>query len=678
MLFPGYRRQLSARNENWLRTDDEHAPYVVVSRSSSRRDAFDIGNGGEIDPAPLYDKPGVVGRSGNGGGKVQKNAAPQAGDDTFQASESGTVAGDLLANDVDRDGDALSVVAVDGVALIDDADGTTIALASGALLAIRADGTFSYDPNGAFDMLHSGETAVDGVEYMVSDGRGGFSRALLTITVEGSGSPTPNTAPVARDDVATTDEATALAGHLLANDTDPDGDALTVLAVGGDAAAVGRVLALASGASLTIQANGDFRYDPSTLRASLAAGESAVDTVAYTVSDGRGGADMATATFTVTGVAERETAYYIDALIADEAARWNADGPLGAPVRITFGFAEAVPDYYETSAPERLDFRPFDAAQREAARGAFAGLEAFTAIEFDEAPYQQATIVLGRSDLPSGAGWAYLPTPGQATGKGGDVWLDSVNADNAALVAGGDGYKTLIHEIGHALGLKHPHVDPRLPEAEDNRQFTVMSYREHPGTVGVEPRDYMLYDVAALQHLYGAGPGASAGDDAYDLSGASDLVTTIWDAGGNDALDARSAVGDVRLDLRAGEFSSAGTARGWYALQNNVAIAYGSVIENASAGAGDDVLIGNAADNVLEGGAGADRFVFHASFGADTIVDFERGVDLVDMTATGANFDTLFLTSEGEDLRVSFEDDAITFRGVETLMASDFVFALIG
>ncbi len=61
--------------------------------------------------------------------------------------------------------------------------------------------------------------------------------------------------------------------------------------------------------------------------------------------------------------------------------------------------------------------------------------------------------------------------------------------------AGEHGYTTLIHEIGHALGLKHPHDGaPNLPSGEDNHTNTVMSY----GFPGASPGTPMGYDIMAL------------------------------------------------------------------------------------------------------------------------------------------------------------------------------------
>jgi serralysin len=147
--------------------------------------------------------------------------------------------------------------------------------------------------------------------------------------------------------------------------------------------------------------------------------------------------------------------------------------------------------------------------------------------------------------------------------------------------------------------------------------------------VGATP---LLYDILALQKLYGANMATRTGDTVYGFNsntGQSPFnfavnpgpVIAIWDAGGNDTLDLSGYATPSRIDLNDGEFSDAG------GMTMNIAIAFGAVIENAVGGAGDDVLIGNSANNVLTGGGGSDRLsgargvdVLIGSAGADVFV----------------------------------------------------------
>ncbi len=230
------------------------------------------------------------------------NDAPEAQDDAFSVTQNGTLSGDVRADngagaDFDVDSGetaALVISAVNGAA----ADvGRSVTLASGATLTLNASGTFAYDPNGAFDALGEGEAGTDSFTYSIRDPQGAEDVATVTISVAGA-----NDAPDAVDDLFATDEDNAVSGDVLDNDQDPDGDALTVTAVNGAAGAVGQSITLASGARLTLTADGTFAYDPNGAFEALAAGASATESFAYTVSDPGGLTDAATATVTIAGV----------------------------------------------------------------------------------------------------------------------------------------------------------------------------------------------------------------------------------------------------------------------------------------------------------------------------------------------------------------------------------------
>ncbi len=114
-------------------------------------------------------------------------------------------------------------------------------------------------------------------------------------------------APIAQDDAVATDENTALNGDLFADngsgaDSDPEADPITVSAVNGNAAAVGAEIALASGAKLTVNADGTFTYDTSNLIADPTLGESVSDSFTYRITDGTFMSGTATVTVTVSGV----------------------------------------------------------------------------------------------------------------------------------------------------------------------------------------------------------------------------------------------------------------------------------------------------------------------------------------------------------------------------------------
>ncbi|MEM7455134.1 MAG: DUF4347 domain-containing protein [Planctomycetota bacterium] len=101
----------------------------------------------------------------------------QAADDSFIVTTENEVSeGTVLLNDIDAEGDYIEVTHVDGQSIYDG----TVALASGALITMNADGTFSYDQNGAFDSLDVGQSDTDTFNYTVADSDGS---ATVTVTM---------------------------------------------------------------------------------------------------------------------------------------------------------------------------------------------------------------------------------------------------------------------------------------------------------------------------------------------------------------------------------------------------------------------------------------------------------------------------------------------------------------
>ncbi len=244
------------------------------------------------------------------------NDRPDAADDAYGTDEDTVLtvaAPGVLANDSDGEGDALTVDQVDGSA---GNVGRAFSSARGATVSVNADGSLSYDPSGRLDALRAGEEVRDTVTYRVSDGNGGTDTATITVTVRGV-----NDRPVAAGDSYSTDEDTVLtvaAPGVLANDRDAEGDALAVSQVDGSGANVGTTFRAASGALVTVGADGALRYDPNGRFDSLRAGQRVDDTVTYQVSDGNGGTDTATIRLTLTGVNDRPDA-------ADDTIRTDED-----------------------------------------------------------------------------------------------------------------------------------------------------------------------------------------------------------------------------------------------------------------------------------------------------------------------------------------------------------------
>lgn len=187
----------------------------------------------------------------------------------------------------------------------------------------------------------------------------------------------------------------------------------------------------------------------------------------------------------------------------------------------------------------------------------------------------------------------------------------------------------LLHEVGHALGIGHADSGEAWTDytalnqtSEETAQYTIMSYRPHPAYTGsslatsIWPTTLMLYDIVALQELYGKNT-ASDGETEYSWSDNAKFIETIWDGSNDvDTIDASEQSQRVVIDLRQGEFSSIGASLQGEA-EDNLAIAFGTVIEHATGGDGDDVIIGNVEHNLIEGGAGNDWLIGDGSvFGA--------------------------------------------------------------
>jgi VCBS repeat-containing protein len=222
---------------------------------------------------------------------VSANAAPVAGNDALTLAEDAgatNITATLLANDIDPEGALLSVSTVQAVS----AKGATVTLSGGQV---------HYDPGAIFAGLEQGQTDTDSFTYTIVDDAGVTSTATVTLTITGV---TQNVAPVAANDALTLSEdagATDVTVALLSNDTDADGDVLTVTAV---------QAVSARGATVTLSAGGNVTYDPGQTFGYLEEGQKATDSFTYTITDAAGATSTATATITVTGVSIVPDAYY--------------------------------------------------------------------------------------------------------------------------------------------------------------------------------------------------------------------------------------------------------------------------------------------------------------------------------------------------------------------------------
>lgn len=529
----------------------------------------------------------------------------------------------------------------------DQGQGLEIAAANNGakgLVTVNTDGTVTYRPN-------ANANGNDSFTYTIRDAMGQTDTTTVSVAVAAV-----NDAPVAVDDAFSTTAGTSLSGSVLANDSDVDGDPLTVTLYD-QASAQGGTVSMAPGGTFTYTAK---------------AGFVGADSFSYTASDGNGGYATASVSVTVEATPTADpTPYYVEDLIySDETARWPTS--FGGGTVVTYGFLADIPDYYDWWGADRSTFDAFTEQQRLATRGILDALEEFTGLTFVETAPADAGMAFGTVDL-GGTGLAFRPRGDDGVGnQAGDVWLDADYAGDT-FTPGTAAYNTLLHEMGHALGLDHP----ALPAAENTQQYTVMASMPYP-TIGGRVDDFRLYDVAALQYLYGANASTAAGDDVYDAAQLVDQVRVIWDGGGRDMIDLSASPYAVAIDLAGGAFSTA-HATG----SNNIAIAHDAVIEDAVGSAYADTLAGNAVANRLEGGGGddtltggaaADVFVFATDWGSDVVTDFERGADRLDFSGSGLTMGDLQITSQSGDTTVAYGPDTLLLTDVQTVDESDFLF----
>jgi len=626
---------------------------------NSRPTDEEVDESDPIDDALLF-KGGKGGGGGGGGGKG-RNFDPWSQDQSGSLFEDGTVVISLLDGASDKNDDPLGVTEINGAPITYN---TWILLASGAQIYLGSSGQLTYDPNGTFDHLDDGESAFENLNYTLSDGRGGSTTSSISVEIFGStDEPQSNTDAV--DDQFEAESTSVSVLGVLENDVDSVGDGLTILSINGENVEPGGHVHLASGAEVSVNGDGTLSYDPT---GSGLLGEGVdEDFFSYTVRDANGITDTALAEITIVQVdpnpippATDEFPDYIQALIAGDEDRFNADQPLGSPDIITFAFPTAAPSYYSSSSTVATTFQTFTAEQQQTVRDIFANIEEMTNLTFVETTADEAEMIFGVVDLAGDArGMAYYPSA-YSYGYDGDVWIDAQTA-GTAFEPGTIGHLTLLHEIGHAMGLTHPDTT-NLSWIESTRQYTDMAYGEHVGT-DAEPSTYMLYDIAALQHLYGSNQTATASDDHYVQD---DEVRTIWDAGGSDTLDFSGSDTSAIVNLNAGSFSSSG------GQEDNLAIAFGTEIENAVGTDFDDLITGNEGENALTGGAGADVFFTGLNSGNDRITDFDANEDQISFA--GLDFADLFFEVTDDGLLISYDGGSLNLERVENPDELDILF----
>ena len=313
---------------------------------------------------------------------------------------------------------------------------------------------------------------------------------------------------------------------------------------------------------------------------------------------------------------------------------------------------------------------------------------------------------LGRRDSANTYGFAYSPGSDSDEGLVAVNWSVYQNNDGSfkESIAPGSFYGiTFLHELSHAVGLKHPHDrgllgQPRFPglnkksnEFEDSGEFgqnahpwTQLSYVDKDAENGLVPDRIESYgflktpgalDIATLQWMYGINKQTAQGNNVYRLPTQNQEGTgwhSIWDTGGVDRIDGSKARSPVTIDLRNASLDLSEHAGGYPSrvegINGGFTIAHDwngrrlettpglCVIEKATGGKSDDLLIGNDADNTLRGKAGDD--VLYAGRGGKNRSFGGQGQDRFWIDSDPESFVVIKDFSKTEDLLVFDVDES--------------------
>lgn len=321
---------------------------------------------------------------------------------------------------------------------------------------------------------------------------------------------------------------------------------------------------------------------------------------------------------------------------------------------ITYKFLNSKTDK-SLSARDQNGFAVMNADQQSAVVSALNYISSLVNIKFQRVDESAtANINFGTNDQGSTSG-GYATGANPAMGSV-NLLLNNKAAVNTKPTPGDYGWETMIHEIGHTLGLKHPGAynagggvapGPYLSASDDNRRNTVMSYKAPADAAinwvaagqgysnqGVSPSTFMPLDILALQYLYGKNQtGTSLTDSTKSLA---DFQTTSFNSNWLGlqtlsstatglSLDLSGISGSNIVDMRAGAFSSINIKDSTYNAGiggikaqtffnlNNVGLAHDSSIRSLVGGSAKDVIYITNQNVEIDGREGSDTVYLYGS-----------------------------------------------------------------
>jgi Ca2+-binding RTX toxin-like protein len=338
-----------------------------------------------------------------------------------------------------------------------------------------------------------------------------------------------------------------------------------------------------------------------------------------------------------------------------------------------FNFAQSLPSYYDPTSKYGSEFKPFTKEQISYSIIALRNIEKLIDVNFNQVSSASGLNNISLANNSQTSSWGYAFGP-YGTETGNDIFI---NGDVSVLTSPTTYFDSFVgvlnHELGHSLGLPHPHENtPKLAAGDANGQNTIMGYDRPTALV-----DFQVLDIAALQYIYGPSKKVRTGNDAYNIS--ESTTNMIWDGVGSDSINASSASKSATIYLTPGYWGYVGNSPANYiTAPGQITVNFGSVIENLTGSNYSDKLYGNEVGNLISGGSGND--LIEGWDGNDTL----NGGQGDDQINGGSDIDTAQLSSTWENYKTSMSNKIFTvtdkrsnsdgtdsFTGVERLKFTD-------